>query len=163
MAESLPGALLSAFTSGAVGAGLSAREALAEVRSVGWAVSNERWFRAFRDATTARDLAGSFTDLDALTVIPPELHAPWRVANPEGYVYRANVSTIEPETGVRGYVSQMVFSDVPLSPADVSQQIWDEWTDPENTGLYDLTATRVDVVAAYAQIGYDDPESGPAF
>ena len=144
-----------AYAMGAVREGLSARASLQVVRDTGWAVSNERWFRAYRNAQSAIDLQAGFANLTNDVAVPAGMHAAWSAGTPGDYVYRVTMRAYDPETGLTADFHQMVRSPTPLSPGEAAQQIYDEWSDPENVNAYGLQPVGAFLTGAYITTGQD--------
>jgi hypothetical protein len=142
-----------AFAIEAVNEGLSSRAALAAVRDAGWAISNERWASAYRNAGAAIDLAGGLGSVNYAQQLSPEMHAQWAAGQPGQYAYKVTMMARDPATGLVAQIPQMVASDVPLSPGEATQQVYDEWSDPENTNVYDLEPIGGVLTGAYRMTG----------
>lgn len=141
------------FARGAVAEGLSARASLAIVRDTGWAISNERWFSAFRTATQSADIGVGIDRFPNDLPVPFEAHTSWAAGTPGTYLYNGDAHVFDPATGITARINQSVKSDVPLTPDEVGQAIYDEWADPDNAASYDLQIIGATLTGAYYMTG----------
>ena len=150
-----PGSLV-ALVKDFLGQGLTATGALRELRSQGFGVNTQRWYRTYGETGAALANGPALAGAHGGSVLRDDQHTPWAAGKSGVYAYQVQVIVEDPTAGTLGRAQYTVLSATNMTPDEAIAQATDDFTSNATEGGSG-EGQRVHggvLTGAYMQTGY---------